>query len=406
MDLSQSDRSALNTKQFAVVIFLKTNTVDVVPTNWIQTINKAVYCYWPKPENNVTKKIKKREIPDQERWTKDKIKILKLTDTYTKARAKVNEALVTSNLESDQEEEISRRKIVAPVRYQDSDTEIDQPVAKRVKRTISVPQMPTMPSFNPSLDLFSAGDDENSSTYPTGTSSFNALQSSGQGPSLTSTPIVGPSPISTSKTTPSDQNDSCIPPYVRSIFMRLDKIEDSLATIKTILMKDGRSADPEIEELTSPLKTAAALEAVCDKLNDAAHRKKVVDYLSLLGGTTPGDSVRRIMRRIGTNALWANYSLKGRKGKRKFQDLAIYPVIVKACQKNHSKTLQKTIESCISDTLRYAPHRRTQVDDASGPSMTEDNNAGGLITENEAELDGSRTPTLYSDFSFFQITLL
>lgn len=46
-------------------------------------------------------------------------------------------------------------------------------------------------------------------------------------------------------------DDSCTPPYVRSIFTRLDKIEDGLST------KEMRSDDPEIEELSRPLKTAA-----------------------------------------------------------------------------------------------------------------------------------------------------
>lgn len=41
-------------------------------------------------------------------------------DTYAEAREKVKEAIVTSNLESDQEEEMSRRKVVAPAWYQDS----------------------------------------------------------------------------------------------------------------------------------------------------------------------------------------------------------------------------------------------------------------------------------------------
>lgn len=108
-------------------------------------------------------------------------------DTYKKAREKVNLAIATSNLESDEEEEMSGRKIVLPQRFQESgkdclilcffpqeniqhyciflpdmflnispkDTEIDEPVCKRLKKTTgttsikdrtSVPEMPTMPS--------------------------------------------------------------------------------------------------------------------------------------------------------------------------------------------------------------------------------------------------------------------
>lgn len=58
--------------------------------------------------------------------------------------------------------------------------------------------------------------------------------------------------------------------------MRLDKIEQSLETIQSILTKDMRSDDPEIEELTSPLKTPAELKEASEKRKDRAHRKKVV----------------------------------------------------------------------------------------------------------------------------------
>ncbi|XP_067309280.1 uncharacterized protein [Pseudorasbora parva] len=353
-------------KQFAVVKFVKSNTVDAVPTNWLETTEKTVFCYWP--QKNVTAKVKRREIPDKTLWAKCKVSVLTYTDTYNKARDKVNQATMTSNLDSDQEVETGR-KIVTPARYLDSDTDIDEPFAKRVKTLTDTatmnqtPQMPKMPSFTPSMDFFSARHNEDSPTFHTNldvTPTRTMLQSNDQGPSITSTP----------NTTPNTQNDSCTPAYVRAIFMRLDKIELSLQTIQSILTKTMSSDDPEIEELTRSLQTPAQLEEASDKLKDLAHRKKVVDYLSLLGGKTPGDSVRRMMREIGTNGLWANYSLKGRKGKRNFQDLAIYPIIIQACHKIHPTTLQKTIENCIADTLRYAPHRVTQRDNG-GPSMDE-----------------------------------
>ncbi|XP_073672075.1 uncharacterized protein [Paramisgurnus dabryanus] len=230
------------------------------------------------------------------------------------------------------------------------DTDIDEPFAKRLKKktatsatiTPQTPQMPNMPSFTPSMDFFSARHNEDSPTLLKNvavTSTRTMLQSSDKGPSMTSTPNTtsntqtlltnldvtstrtmlqssdqGPSMTSTPNTTSNTQNDSCIPAYVRAIFIKLDKIELSLENIQSILTKNMGSDDPEIEELTRSLQTPAQLEEASDKLKDTAHRKKVVDYLSLLGGKSPGDSVRRIMRKIGTNALWANYSLKGRKG--------------------------------------------------------------------------------------------
>lgn len=54
--------------------------------------------------------------------------------------------------------------------------------------------------------------------------------------------------------------------------MRLDKIEQSLETIQSILTKYMRSDNPEIEELTGPLKSPAELEEASEKLKDTAHR--------------------------------------------------------------------------------------------------------------------------------------
>ncbi|XP_073729743.1 uncharacterized protein [Misgurnus anguillicaudatus] len=220
-----------------------------------------------------------------------------------------------------------------------------------MNHTHQVPQMPTMPSFTPSMDLFSVSHNQNSSTLPMNldVTPTRAVLQSGQ--------------------------DDAVPAYVRAIFMRLDKIEESLAAIQSILSKDMICNEREIEEFTRPLQSSRQLEEASDKLKDTAYRKKVVDYLALLGGKTPGDSVRRMMRKIGTNALWATYSLKGRRGKKKFQDLIMHSVIIQACHKIHPTTLQTTVEGCIADTLRYAPHRSTQVDDGepqegSGPEAS------------------------------------
>ncbi|XP_048008781.1 uncharacterized protein LOC125243274 [Megalobrama amblycephala] len=203
--------------------------------------------------------------------------------------------------------------------------------------------------------LQSSGKDLDTHLDVTPTATATLSHSRSKGSSITSTSTIP-------NATPSSQNDSYIPPYVRAIFMKLDMIELSVNNIQSILTKKISSVDVELEPLSRQLKTPKELEEASEKLKDSSHKGKVVQYLSLLGGKTPGDSVRRMMRKLGTNALWANYSLKGRKGKRNFQDLDLYTSIIQACHKIHPTTLQKTIENCIADTLRYAPHRGTQVD--------------------------------------------
>lgn len=64
-----------------------------------------------------------------------------------------------------------------------------------------------------------------------------------------------------------------------------------------------------------------------------------VHYLSLLGSKTPGDAVRRVLRTIATNNVWAQYSMKGRKGKKRFEDLEICSVIIRKYYKSCSNTV-------------------------------------------------------------------
>lgn len=53
-----------------------------------------------------------------------------------------------------------------------------------------------------------------------------------------------------------------------------------------------------------------------------------VAFLVSLGGCNLGDSVRRMLQKLGTNALWSQYSLKGRKTKRSFLQLSLAKVVI------------------------------------------------------------------------------
>lgn len=52
-----------------------------------------------------------------------------------------------------------------------------------------------------------------------------------------------------------------------------------------------------------------------------------VGYFSSLGGSDPGDCIRRIMRKIGTNLVWSHFSHCGQKKKKKMSDMKITDVI-------------------------------------------------------------------------------
>ncbi|KAL3885573.1 hypothetical protein ACJMK2_025624 [Sinanodonta woodiana] len=54
----------------------------------------------------------------------------------------------------------------------------------------------------------------------------------------------------------------------------------------------------------------------------------MICYLSSLGGSNLRDSVRRMMKRLGTKRLWSPYSFIGRKGKKAFQDILLCRVLI------------------------------------------------------------------------------
>uniref|UniRef100_UPI00358F0851 uncharacterized protein isoform X4 n=1 Tax=Myxine glutinosa TaxID=7769 RepID=UPI00358F0851 len=80
-------------------------------------------------------------------------------------------------------------------------------------------------------------------------------------------------------------------------------------------------------------------------------------YLASFGGASLGASVRRMMRKIGKNELWSKYSLKGRKGKNKFEDLPICRLVISASMKNHPNMKIADVEAEITETLKHAPNK-------------------------------------------------
>jgi hypothetical protein len=53
-----------------------------------------------------------------------------------------------------------------------------------------------------------------------------------------------------------------------------------------------------------------------------------VNVLAAIGGKELGVAVRKVMRRLGSNGLWSNFSVKGRKGKRALCELRLYHIIL------------------------------------------------------------------------------
>ncbi|KAF1372693.1 hypothetical protein PFLUV_G00268570 [Perca fluviatilis] len=75
------------------------------------------------------------------------------------------------------------------------------------------------------------------------------------------------------------------------------------------------------------------------------------------GGWTGGTAMRRMLRRVATNDVLKLYILRGRKGKKAFQDLTICRVITAVSQKNFPALTAAGLD------WKFDPHRRSAEKD-------------------------------------------
>lgn len=112
---------------FAVVRFLIDDSVEVVPTNWIN----GDTCLWPNMyrASRSIKAVKHREMPDHN-FKKHTVSVLCTEGTYDRARAKLKKAEETDDIQTstDQDKGRGKRKRVAmDLSSSDSDSELSLP---------------------------------------------------------------------------------------------------------------------------------------------------------------------------------------------------------------------------------------------------------------------------------------
>lgn len=112
--------------------------------------------------------------------------------------------------------------------------------------------------------------------------------------------------------------------------MKLDKIiakqEEHSLLLRRLLQTREEDTGPE-----NPIPSIGQLPDLLsfeDKLRgDEELQRKTVKYLSTIGPNY-GETVWRIMRKITSSEVWSRFSLKGRKGKRRLEELSVYRVLI------------------------------------------------------------------------------
>lgn len=99
----------------------------------------------------------------------------------------------------------------------------------------------------------------------------------------------------------------------------LEKKQEGLVLLQRVVSSLGSSVEDIDDVFPRPWQTIEEMENMCTHLDkDADLRKKMILYLSSIGGTDLGDTVPKIIRKLFTNKLMSRYNMKARNGKLRF----------------------------------------------------------------------------------------
>uniref|UniRef100_A0A2S2R0T2 DUF4806 domain-containing protein n=1 Tax=Sipha flava TaxID=143950 RepID=A0A2S2R0T2_9HEMI len=139
------------------------------------------------------------------------------------------------------------------------------------------------------------------------------------------------------------------------ILNKLESIESNYGNFKK---QDDTNDVNELEECNFPIDDLYNLNIIEDRIKTNFNFKKcLIQYLSYLGGNNINCTMKRILMKLFTDNLLSLFSYNGKKGKNKFCDLIICPVIFDAvkCQSKFMNVSQNELESRIKYHLAQAP---------------------------------------------------
>ncbi|CAC5422440.1 unnamed protein product [Mytilus coruscus] len=372
---------------YAVVEFTNDDppSVAIVHQGWLDSKPDGMFCYWPR--TNVSLKARKAEIADKEKWVKYSIRILHYTDTYESAIQMCRDAQYTSNLSSDDNEEMGRGQRTKQQNFEKQDSKSDADgknkdlrneeemnVSKKKTEKALTPNAPVLnhQQDNQSTPIMPLGNSENHQQDSQSTPIMPLGNSENHQQDSQSTPIM---PLGNSERRKERRREIHILPdlpeegrlnlpektqavsFERIVLSTLKHVVKNQENIQAELaLISGAAVDDEIEDLLpSPVNSLEDFIQWGIKLEEKQSRKKLASFLIAFGGATCLETVRNTLKKTVTNNILALYSLRGKKGKKVFQDHNLYRVLIRACFKLH-KCKRQEIEDCMIEVLKHAPH--------------------------------------------------
>ncbi|XP_014675318.1 PREDICTED: uncharacterized protein LOC106815378 [Priapulus caudatus] len=308
---------------FTVVVFKDTNEVELVASNWL----KKEYAYWPPLQSSsaIGKAVRDRLEPDLKTWSPYKIRVLCTCHSYEDGRKKVKRAEETSDVQTDDGEGSRKRKRKPPQWLSDSEEEDDAAItcalpssASRIQgaqgtrpRNKELPKAPRPSALPPHQQ------EEQSFTPPRR-----------NGPTLSSFEREMVKAIATMQT--------AIDGIAAAQVAQRKLLGKVLAKVEV----DGSLSELP-EDIKLPLDTVNAVEELERKLDDSGVRRALVHHLSLIGGSSIKEFVRRVMSYTLGHEVALLYNWAGRIGwksqmtsaKRAFGNLQLCSTITSAAVK-------------------------------------------------------------------------
>ncbi|GAA6094693.1 uncharacterized protein LOC113085053 isoform X1 [Tachysurus ichikawai] len=398
---------------FHIVVFDKTNEVEVVPSVWI----KNGECMWPPNKSDITKAVKSQESPGDD-WKPHKARIIFTSFGYKEARRKL--PLAVDHADIDQTDGGN-----SPITFQkenDSEMEGHQKEPKSKKGRHALPNAPviTREQISPvvdnlhlsgqsSPDLHSHGQ-SSPDVNPHGQSSPDVSPHGQSSPDVSphgqSSPDVNPHGQSSPDVSPHGQSsphlrphsqmshnlrpscyyslnmyadghstpeihsspqtsttmlssgwhvrsESCTSVLLRNILTKQEMLMDQLRIIfKTLqCMQSSQETEIGLDRNLLPLKDLSSLQNMEDNLWSTPDlHKKLVNTLALKGGMDVQECVWRIMHGLCTNSLVRKVNMRGVNEKTVFLRLQIRDVVIAAVRRN--RLTSEATEKEIDSTVK------------------------------------------------------
>ncbi|KAM7385043.1 hypothetical protein PAMP_001142 [Pampus punctatissimus] len=118
--------------------------------------------------------------------------------------------------------------------------------------------------------------------------------------------------------------------------------------------------DVEALDMALPLNTCEQLDEMEKQLEDVGIQKKMVSYLSRMGGATVDDAVRRLMQAVLSFTVGSELNWVGRGQKRSFRNTRLQGVLFRALKRTPvgKEATHHQYADVVKKWLRFAPFRQ------------------------------------------------